>query len=44
MMFVNLPVRDVYRAKVFFGRLGFSFNPKLTDEKPAWMDPAVAHG
>jgi len=37
MMFVNLPVRDLDRSKAFFGRLGFSFNPKFTDDKAACM-------
>jgi uncharacterized protein len=37
MMFVNLPVRDLGRAKAFFGKLGFSFNPKFTDDKAACM-------
>ncbi len=37
MMFVNLPVRDLDRAKGFFGKLGFSFNPRFTDEKAACM-------
>jgi predicted lactoylglutathione lyase len=37
MMFVNLPVRDLDRAKAFFGRLGFFFDPKFTDEKAACM-------
>ncbi len=37
MMFVNLPVRDLERAKRFFGKLGFSFNPRFTDEKAACM-------
>jgi predicted lactoylglutathione lyase len=36
-MFVNLPVRDLDRAKAFFGKLGFSFDPKFTDEKAACM-------
>ena len=38
MMFVNLPVRDLERAKAFFGRLGFTFNPQFTDEKAACME------
>ena len=38
MMFVNLPVRDLERAKSFFGRLGFTFNPQFTDEKAACME------
>jgi predicted lactoylglutathione lyase len=37
MMFVNLPVSDLDRARRFFGRLGFSFDPKFTDEKAACM-------
>lgn len=36
-MFVNLAVRDLKRAKVFFSALGFDFNPKFTDEKAACM-------
>lgn len=37
MMFVNLPVRDLERSKTFFARLGFSFDPKFTDDKAACM-------
>ncbi len=37
MTFLNLPVRDLERSKAFFGRLGFSFNPRFTDEKAACM-------
>jgi uncharacterized protein len=37
MMFVNLPVRDLERAKAFFGKLGFTFNPRFTDDKAACM-------
>ncbi len=37
MMFVNLPVKDLERAKAFFGKLGFSFDPRFTDEKAACM-------
>ena len=37
MMFVNLPVRDLDRAKAFFGKLGFSFNPRFTDDRAACM-------
>jgi predicted lactoylglutathione lyase len=36
-MFVNVPVRDLKRSMDFFGKLGFSFNPKFTDEKAACM-------
>ena len=37
MMFVNLAVRDLERAKRFFGELGFSFNPRFTDDDAACM-------
>ena len=37
MMFVNLPVHDLDRAKGFFGKLGFSFDPKFTDDRAACM-------
>src|SRR5690349_24942744 len=37
MLFVNLPVADAVRSKAFFGKLGFSFNPALTDENAACM-------
>jgi len=36
-IFVNLAVRDLKRAKEFFSALGFSFNPKLTDDNAACM-------
>ena len=36
-LFVNLAVRDLERSKDFFGKLGFSFNPKFTDDKAACM-------
>jgi predicted lactoylglutathione lyase len=31
-VFVNLPVKDLDRSVDFFNRLGFSFDPQLTDE------------
>src|SRR6195952_3221957 len=37
MLFVNLPVADVERSKAFFAQLGFSYNPKFTDETAACM-------
>jgi predicted lactoylglutathione lyase len=37
MLFVSVPVADVQRSKVFFAKLGFSFNPMLTDETAACM-------
>jgi predicted lactoylglutathione lyase len=36
-IFVNLPVKDLNRSKEFFGKLGFTFNPKFTDENAACM-------
>lgn len=31
-LFINLPVADLQRSIDFFSALGFSFNPKFTDE------------
>jgi uncharacterized protein len=36
-IFVNLAVKDLYRSKAFFDRLGFTFNPQFTDETAACM-------
>jgi len=36
-IFVNLPVRDLKKSMAFFGKLGFTFNPKFTDENGACM-------
>ena len=36
-MFVNLAVRDLETSKEFFSTLGFTFNPKFTDDKAACM-------
>ncbi|NUO49087.1 MAG: glyoxalase/bleomycin resistance/extradiol dioxygenase family protein [Polyangiaceae bacterium] len=36
-LFVNIAVRDLERSKAFFAKLGFSFNPKFTDDKAACM-------
>lgn len=36
-IFVNLPVRDLDRAVAFFSALGFSFNPRFTDENATCM-------
>ncbi|HVN32393.1 MAG TPA: VOC family protein [Thermoanaerobaculaceae bacterium] len=36
-IYVNLPVRDLGRAKDFFGKLGFGFNPQFTDDNAACM-------
>lgn len=32
-IFLNLPVKDLNRSIAFFTQLGFSFNPKFTNEK-----------
>jgi len=37
MLFVNMPVADVGRSKAFFAALGFSFDPKFTDESATCM-------
>ena len=37
MLFVNLPVADVARSTAFFTALGFTFNPKFTDETATCM-------
>jgi predicted lactoylglutathione lyase len=34
-IFVNLAVRDLEKSMGFFSTLGFTFNPKFTDEKAA---------
>lgn len=36
-IFVNLPVKDLDRAKTFFSSLGFTFNAQFTDDKAACM-------
>lgn len=37
MIFVNLPVADLPRAMQFYAALGFSNNPKFSDESGACM-------
>jgi len=37
MIFVNLPVADLPRAKVFYAALGFVNEPRFTDETAAAM-------
>ena len=37
MLFVSIPVADVRRSKAFFAKLGFTYNPKFTDETAACM-------
>lgn len=36
-LFVNLPIADLKRTVVFFTELGFTFNPKFTDETTTCM-------
>jgi uncharacterized protein len=36
-LFVNLPVRDLKKSVQFFTALGFTFNPKFTDENATCM-------
>lgn len=36
-IFVNLPVKDLKKSIGFFTRLGFSFNPRFTDETATCM-------
>lgn len=37
LIFLNLPVRDLDASKEFFGKLGFDFDPKFTDETATCM-------
>ena len=37
MLFVNLPVKDLDRSVEFFTDLGFSFDPRFTDETATQM-------
>jgi predicted lactoylglutathione lyase len=37
MLFLNLPVADLQASKEFFGRLGFAFDPKFTDDTATCM-------
>ena len=39
MLFVNLPVRDIQRSKAFFEQLGFSYDPRFTDDETAACMP-----
>ena len=36
-IFVNLPVRNLKKTREFFSKLGFTFNPKFSDENAACM-------
>jgi uncharacterized protein len=37
MLFVTLPVADLPRSREFFATLGFSFDPKFSDDSAACM-------
>lgn len=34
-LFVSIPVRDMKRSKAFFEQLGFSYDPRFTDDEEA---------
>jgi predicted lactoylglutathione lyase len=34
-VFINLPVKNLAKSMEFFKNLGFAFNPRFTDERPA---------
>jgi predicted lactoylglutathione lyase len=36
-VYINVSVEDLARSKEFFAKLGFTFNPKFTDDKAACM-------
>lgn len=36
-IYVNLPVKDLDKTKEFFSKLGFTFNPKFSDDKAVCM-------
>ena len=36
-IFVNLPVKDLYKSIEFFTALGYTFNPQFTDETATCM-------
>lgn len=37
LIFINLPVADLHASMAFFGKLGFAFDEKFTDESCACM-------
>ena len=43
-IFINLPVKDLDRAKGFFSALGYSFNPQFTDKNAACLIISEANG
>lgn len=36
-IFVNLAVSDLEKSKAFFGKMGYTFNPKFSDDTAACM-------
>lgn len=42
-IFVNLPVKDLDRAKGFFSALGYAFKPQFTNENGACMVVSEGH-
>ncbi|NDZ13660.1 glyoxalase/bleomycin resistance/extradiol dioxygenase family protein [Variovorax sp. WS11] len=36
-IFVNLPVKNLEKSKAFYGALGYSFDPRFTNEQGACM-------
>ena len=43
-IFVNLPVKDLPSSRVFWEKLGFSFNPQFSDDKGASLVIDEEHG
>lgn len=37
-IYVNLPVRNLEKTRAFWSRLGFSFNPKFSDDKAVCLE------
>lgn len=37
MTFINLPVKDLQKTMNFFSNIGFTFNPRFTDDQAACM-------
>ncbi|MBJ7473080.1 MAG: glyoxalase, partial [Solirubrobacteraceae bacterium] len=37
LIFINIPVADLHASTAFFGKLGFAFDEKFTDESCACM-------
>lgn len=37
-IFINLPVKDLAKAKEFFAKMGYTFDSQFTDEKAACLE------